>query len=373
MALTGRERLLRVLRHEKADRLPIVTTGLHPWHWSMEFPDYHPIVEVAKRHGEFMCSLGANTGFLYGDPSVCETRSERRELAEGAVERATTIATPKGEITAVRRRTPDGGNWRVKAYVECEEDLERLLSIPYTPPEPDLTDYFATREKIGDAGLAYFNGISSPVTVLGGVMSEEFRAIYFFTQQRRLREIVETMAERVHNLLDRLLAAGVGPVFRWYAMEPFTEPMMPPSFTDDFIVPYDTDLVRKIHDAGRYGVLHCHGRLGAMIEKMVRVGYDGVDCVESPPANDVTLAEMFAKAEATPCGRALFLWGYVQMDDLEHKSADDIDRLVREAVEVGGTDGRYVLGQSASPYMAHVPPRMQANWIRMIEAGARYH
>ena len=71
MALSGRERLLRVLRHEPTDRLPIVTTGLHPWHWTQDFPDYHPIVEVAERYGEFMVSMGLDTGFLYGDISVC--------------------------------------------------------------------------------------------------------------------------------------------------------------------------------------------------------------------------------------------------------------------------------------------------------------
>jgi len=372
MALTSRERLLRVLRHERTDRLPIVPTSIHPWHWCLEFDDYHPIVEVAKKHCDFFVSIGGNTGFLYGDPTTCERRSERRNLDDGIVETTTTIVTPKGDLTSVRRRMPDSGNWRMKAFVENEDDLDRLLSIPYRPFEPDLSGFFATREKIGDAGLAYYNGFSSPVTALGGMMSEDFRPVFFFTQPDRLRTIVETLAERAATLLAHLLKAGAGPVFRWYAMEPFTEPMMPPSFTDEFIVPYDTDLIRMIHDAGCYAIHHCHGRLGAAIERMVRVGYDGVDCVESPPANNVTLAEMFARA-ATAAGRdrPLFLWGYIQMDDLEHKSGDQIERQVAEAIEVGGTDGRYVLGQAASPYMAHVPPQMQANWIRMIEVGAR--
>jgi len=238
MTLTSRERLLRVLRHEPTDRLPIVTTGLHPWHWSMDFPDYHPIVEVAKKHGDFVVSMGLNTGFLYGDPATCERRTERRELPDGSRETTTTIATPKGELTAIRRRLPDSGNWRVKAFVESEEDLEKLLSIPYEPFRPDASSFLAGRERIEDAGIAYFNGLHTPVGLLGGTMSEDFRAIFFFTQPKRLGEIVETMAERVHNTVDYLLAAGVGPAFRWYAMEPYTEPMMPPSFVEEFIVPY---------------------------------------------------------------------------------------------------------------------------------------
>jgi uroporphyrinogen-III decarboxylase len=372
MPLTSRDRLLRVLRHEPTDRLPIAPMGMHPWHWSARYPDYQPIIEAAKRHCDFFVSMGLDTGLLYGDPSECEQTNERKELPDGSVEVTTTYLTPKGPVTSIRRRLPDSGDWRVKALIESEEDLERVLSIPYKPHRPDLSDFLAGREKIGDLGVAYLNGLHSPACLLGGAMSEEFRAIYFFTQPKRLHEILEQMAERVHAMVDYVLAAGVGPAFRWYAMESFTEPLMPPSFTDEFIVPYDVDLIRKIHAAGGYVAQHCHGRLGAMIEKMVRVGYDGVDCTESPPQNDVTLAEMLDRAKAAAGhDRALFFWGYVQMDDLEHKSGDEIEQEVREAIRMGGTDGRYVLSQAASPYMAHVPPRMQANWIRMLETGAR--
>ncbi len=37
---------------------------------------------------------------------------------------------------------------------------------------------------------------------------------------------------------------------------------------------------------------------------------------------------------------------------------------------IGGTDALRLFGQAASPYMAHVPPQMQANWLRLLELGA---
>lgn len=374
MPLTSRERLLRVLRHEPTDRLPIVPMGMHPWHWSATYADYQPVLEVAKKHCDFMASAGLPTGLFYGDPDVVEVCHDRRPLPDGGNEVTTTYMTPKGPLQTIRRRVPDSGDWRVKSLIESEEDLEKALSIPYRPYRPDLSDLFALREKIGDAGVLYLNGFHSPVNTLGAAFSEEFRAIYFFTEQARVRKIVEEFVGRAHELLDYFLAAGLGPAFRWYAMESFTEPLMPPSFTEEFIVPYDRDLIAKIHKAGCGVAHHCHGRLGALIEKMVRCGYDGIDCAECPPQNDVTLTEMLARARAAADGRErpLFVWGYIQMDDLEHKTPDQLERQIRDAIEQGGTDGLFLLSQAASPYMANVPKRMQENWTRMIEFGATY-
>jgi hypothetical protein len=39
---------------------------------------------------------------------------------------------------------------------------------------------------------------------------------------------------------------------------------------------------------------------------------------------------------------------------------------------MGGTDGRYVLSQAASPWMADLPGRTAENLVHMIEAGVKY-
>ncbi|MDD4892181.1 MAG: hypothetical protein PHU85_19845, partial [Phycisphaerae bacterium] len=163
------------------------------------------------------------------------------------------------------------------------------------------------------------------------------------------------------------IAAVPDVAFRWYACEPYVEPIQPPRFIDQFVVSFDRELVKRIHDRGRYVITHCHGRLKAQISRFVQIGFDGVDCVESPPQNDATLAEMMQ----TAAGR-LFLWGYIQFEDLAHKTGDEVEAMVRDAVAVGGTEGLYVLGQAASPWMANLPGRTAENMIRMIEAGVKY-
>jgi uroporphyrinogen-III decarboxylase len=198
-------------------------------------------------------------------------------------------------------------------------------------------------------------------------MSEEYRTIFCFTEQDRLRKMVEKAQERLYDFMKRYLEAGAGPVFRWYAIESFVEPVMPPSFVDEFIVPYDREIVKLIHDHGCYTCMHCHGRLGAQIERMVQIGIDGTDCTESPPQNDIDLAGMIEKADGK-----MFVWGYVQFETLARATKEQVYDMVREAVEAGGTEGKYVLSQAASPWMAELPGRSAENLIHMIEAGVKY-
>lgn len=394
-AYTPRERLLRILRGEQVDRLPIIPTGMSPFTWHTDYEVYHPVLRVAQRHCEFMAGYGLAGGLNLCDPAALDMTTERSQEGERKIHR-TTLRTPKGDLTQVRVSDPAvGGASTTRFFVESEEELERFESLPFEPYRPDISDLGDFNALVGDAGLPYCNGVQNALIGATGMMGEEFRILFCALEKDRLRKMVERQQERVlayvGMLLDQMDAinqrdqgsgirdqTGAGraqgadslpltPLFRFYAIEPFVEPIQPPSFIDEFVVPYDREVIQLIHDRGGYAVMHCHGRLKAQIPRMVQIGVDGVDCVESPPSNDATLTEMMQMAD----GR-LFLWGYVQYEDLAHQTPDQIEGQVRRAVEAGGTAGRYVLGQAASPWSAHLVGDTQSNWIHMIECGARY-
>ena len=366
-AYTPRERMMRVLKHQKVDRLPICPVGLSPFTWHIDFPVYHPVLDVAERHGEFMAVWGVNQGRSLCRPDLWDVREEKSEEGERKTNK-TTIRTPKGDLTQVRIHDRSVGSWAsAKPFVENEDDLAKRESLPFEPVPVNVDGLEDLRKRVGDAGLTYCNGIQNALLQATWGMGEEFRTLFCFTEQERLRAMVERAQERLHAFVTRLLDAGAGPVFRWYAIEDFVEPMMPPSFVDEFIVPYDREIVKLIHGRGRHVVMHCHGRLKAQIERMVAIGVDGVDCAESPPQNDIDLAGMIEKA----AGR-MFIWGYIQFEDLARKTGDEVEAMVRKAVEMGGREGRYVLSQAASPWSAEISSRTQENWIRMIEAGVKH-
>jgi uroporphyrinogen-III decarboxylase len=344
---TPRQRLLQLLRHEQVDRLPIVPTALTPVTWHAEYPDYRPVLEVAARHCEFFPGVPLDNGLALCDARALDMKVEKRQEGDRKIN-TTTIRAPRRELTQVR----------------VHEDL------PFQMVRPDLSSVAEMHAKVGDAGVPYVNGINNALHLATGSMAEEFRIMFCFAEKDRLQRLVERAHERLSAFVDYVLDA-VAPVpdvaFRWYAIEPYVEPIQPPSFIDRFVVPFDRELVKRIHDRGRYVITHCHGRLRAQISRMVQIGFDGVDCVESPPQNDATLAEMLADA-----GERMFLWGYIQFEELAHKTGEEVEAMVRDAIAMGGTTGRYVLGQAASPWAAHLPGDSARNLIRMIEAGVKY-
>ena len=38
-------------------------------------------------------------------------------------------------------------------YVKTEEDVERLLSVPYVPPRPPVSGFFELDRKVGERGI----------------------------------------------------------------------------------------------------------------------------------------------------------------------------------------------------------------------------
>ena len=364
---SARERLLRMFRREKTDRLPICPTALSPFTWHMDFPVYHPVIELAKKHCEFMPGFSLPGSPACLDPAVLDMTATKEEQGTRKI-RTTTLQTPKGPLTQVQIHDEEVGSWgKQRFFVENDDDLAKWDSLPADPFHPTIEGLPEFDATIGDAGLPYLNGVQDALNTAVGMIGDNYRPIFCFTETERLRRMVDAAQERVCEYVKCLLEQDAGPVFRWYAIEPFVEPVMPPSFVKEFIVPYDREIVKLIHDHGKYVIMHCHGRLKAQIEHMCEIGIDGVDCVECPPQNDATLAEMLEIAD----GR-VFLWGYIQFEDLARFSGDEIEAKVREAVEMGGTDGRFMLGQAASPWSANVSQKTVDNWIRMIEAGVKY-
>jgi hypothetical protein len=365
--ITPRQRMLQVLRHEKTDRLPIAPFGLTPYGWQNDFPCYQPAIAAVVKHGECMANFYIDNGFAYCDPRVLDLRSETVEEGERKT-RTTVLKTPKGDLTQIQVNDKSVGGWGIlRAFVQNEEDLDRMNSLPFEGMRPDLTERDKLEARMGEAGLVYCNGIKDALLTATMGMSEELRPVFCFTEPEKLRQMVERAQERVLAFVSHILDAGAGPVFRWYAIEDFVEPVMPPSFVDEYIVPYDREVVKLIHSRGKHVVMHCHGRLGAQIERMRAIGVDGVDCAECPPQNDIDLAGMVRKAD----GR-MFIWGYIQFETLARCTKEDVYRLVREAVAAGGTEGRYVLSQAATPWMGELPGRTSENLVHMIEAGRKY-
>lgn len=145
--MTSEERQLIALRGGQPDRVPVMV-WLNPFlpRWATGIradvdPDaagYREVLEVARECADPEFDWSFPAGFFY---SAWDVHWQSERIAPERVKH--TVQTPKGPLTNVVQDRSGGGT--EKHWVETMEDAKRLLSIPYEPARPDLSEFRQTR------------------------------------------------------------------------------------------------------------------------------------------------------------------------------------------------------------------------------------
>jgi uroporphyrinogen decarboxylase len=143
--------------------------------------------------------------------------------------------------------------------------------------------------------------------------------------------------------------------------------MCSPQTFDVLITPFEAPLFELIHAYGGKVIVHHHGRIDALLERIAGLGADAIHPIEEPPVGDCALAD--AKRRV---GEQVCLVGSVQYDDFRRLAPDQMEALVKRQIGDGAPGGGMILAPTAGPYAAHLTERQQENTVRFIAAGLRW-
>jgi uroporphyrinogen-III decarboxylase len=290
----------------------------------------------------------------------------------GAVRTRTThlLHTPRGDLSwAYEEDEGIETKWDVKKSVTCPEDVEALLSVPFSFPRPPASAYEPFRRHRREMGGLCIGGagINSMVAMLVGVMDFELVLEWVLDRPDLIKRLADAWLERTWAKVDFLLSQGVGPFWHFNGVERASPPMMGPKQWDELVVPYDGEIMRRIKAADPQARIHvhCHGKVNTLLDSFVSMGVDSTDPVEPPPQGNVD----FAAAKKKYKGKLTF-FGNIEFLDIETRTPEEIDGIVRRAVLDGGGDN-LVLMPSATPH-ERPSARCLANCRAYIEAGLKY-
>jgi len=273
--------------------------------------------------------------------------------------------TPRGPVSAITRADWRGGG-TVKRWIVTPEDAARVLSIPYVPPRPDLRPFLETRERLRARCVAQVT-FCDPIGLAGWV-DEITMATWTIEQRPLLRQMLDVALERLLDQIRYCLEHDVGPNYDFNGPEYALPPLMLPRDFEEFVVEYDTLLIDLIHSyPDRWVIVHSHGRVNRFLERFAALGLDGLNVLEPPPIGDVILAEAKRRIGDRVC-----LIGNIQYDDLARGTPEQIEALVRDAIQQAGPGGGFILPPCASPYERPLPPRAAANFIHYLKMGRKY-
>ena len=118
--------------------------------------------------------------------------------------------------------------------------------------------------------------------------------------------------------------------------------MVGAKFFDQYILPYEKQVVNTIRQSGKYSLYHNCGNAKVLYPSYLKLGMDVWETVSPPPQGDNDLAE--AKAAV---GDKLILSGNLdQIDFLKRAALEEIDKEVTHIMQTGKSGGKYIFAAS---------------------------
>ncbi len=268
-------------------------------------------------------------------------------------------------MTSLERRDPGIDTiWVTEHLLKSVDDLKAFLELPDETfaESVDAGPLLVDEQKVGDRGIVMVD-TSDPLCLAASLFSMEDFTIIGLTEPDLFERLLRKLAPHIHQRTASVARDFPGRLWRIYGPEYASEPFLPPSLFERFVVPFVRPMVDSIHKYGGFVRVHCHGRVRKVLPHLVAMGVDATDPLEPPPHGDITLAEVRREY-----GKHLVLFGNLELTDIENLAPAQFEEKVRQAIEQGTSgDGRgFVLLPSAAPYGREIRPNTMANYQTMV-------
>jgi uroporphyrinogen-III decarboxylase len=210
--------------------------------------------------------------------------------------------------------------------------------------------------------LSVHSEIFSPFTQLMELLGYQPGLMALIDEPERCEAILAAYTEGAADLGQQQAQRGMDAVLisSAFAGGGFISPRQ----YDRFVLPYETEVVRRIHAAGVPVYTHTCGDIGDRLERMVQTGIDGIDTLDPPPLGSVDLAD----AKRRVGDRVFFKGNIDAVNTLLKKSRNEVKADALARLTVGSPGGGYILS-SACSVAPRVPPE---NLVALVEASKEF-
>ncbi|HSW44481.1 MAG TPA: uroporphyrinogen decarboxylase family protein [Phycisphaerae bacterium] len=368
--MTSRERLLTALRRGTPDRVPVTIYEHAPLGdgWANVEPSYAPMLDLERQYGDSFVRAPIDVPVLLGDPN--SVRGQDETSADGSLVKTNIIDTPKGQLRWVTRRDPSQMTWwQIEPLIKSDEDIERVLSMPDGPNTVDADKLKTLEQKVGEDGILLFS-LGDAIGHVVGLFDFEDFIMRAYTDDGPIRALLAKAQTQVMRAIQAIGSVVKDTAIRLWGPEYCGAPLMSPQvYFPKYVLDLDKPATDLIHATGNFSVIHCHGRLDAILELIADIGADALEPIETLPMStaDVTLADVKRRI-----GHRMCLMGAVQSLTLEQGTPERVRQEIREAIEAGAPGGGFVLLPTSAPFSIPLPDNVLANIKSMYQAAHEF-
>jgi len=122
---------------------------------------------------------------------------------------------------------------------------------------------------------------------------------------------------------------------------------------DRLVVRYTKPLVDLVRSYGKKSMIHCHGKIGAVLSGLAAIGADSHHPIEGPPMGNCTLRQT-----RQVLGERAILAGNIQLGDLWSATVEEMEDLVKGIIEEGKQDP-FILSITGGPSAPQIDERVK--------------
>ena len=380
--MTRRERLWATIKGEKVDRPAVSLHEIGGFVINPDDPDeyniynspsWKPLLELAENETDIIRMVSpvraqSHLAWDGSDHTGIRDQFVKEKTWEENNSKYTRITyTINGrQLTSTTRRDKELDTvWTIEHLLKDINDVKLFLQLPDEIFEEkiDISSMEKQEKSLGDSGIVMVD-TEDPICAVAALFNMEDFTIFAFTEQELCHKLLEKHARYIYKRTKAASAGFPGRFWRIYGPEYATEPFLPLTFFEEYVVRYSGPMVKMIKEHGGYVRIHSHGRVKDIIEYIVKMGGDATDPLEPFPHGNADLLKIREKY-----GKDLVLFGNIEIADIENLPAERFRELVKKSLNDGthGEGRGFVLMPTASPYGRTISAQTLKNYEIMVE------
>lgn len=373
--MTSRERINTVLFGGTPDRVPVSLYKINPFDtncfWA-QHASFNNLLAKAREVQDTFHLYRPKTGFFFSAPEAIEVKV--KEFQDSPISRVVEleVETSLGPLTRTARTTRMSSyEWVQKPWIENRQDIEKFLTLPYVPCPLDLSEFFRYQEKLGEKGVAVL-ALPDPVGVVGMLFAPGDFAKVALDHIDLIHQLLEKMQERLISVYSFVSRQVSNTIIRIRGAEYVTPPILPPEYFrhikkvfSDLVIRYDMPLIETLRQGQRNFVCyHWHEQTSELIPLVMKLEPDIIE----PICNSYEIPNTVLRVRKA-VGDSITLMGGISAEDLEFRSPEEINVMVKDVLAQGSRRGRFILIPANVPTSAPLSPLVETNYLEFLKAG----
>ncbi len=350
--MTSKERLMRALRREKPDRLPVTVHQWQSYHLGKYMGGMDALsafkatgMDASIQYFALMGQFWIPNAELYAVQTT-EWRETIAVIASNLDNRLLhhTITTPEGELT-YNTGSDSTTTWITEYLIKRDEDVE--LIAKYMPvPRLDQKEVSRVYDAVGDAGIVRGfvwgdqAGCWQHACCLMGVQELIMQAydnpdwvhrLLSVLLEKKLRFVEESLAGARFDVVETGGGAG-------------SDTVISPAFHREFCLPYDRAMHRALHRVGHISTYHTCGGMMHILDLIAENETDASETLAPPGVGGNITDPGLVRARFG--GKIAMIGGMDQFNILTQGSPAQVRAEVHRLFQGFGKDGGYILSTS---------------------------